>query len=118
MSLRRILLRFRVMVDGMTKHGSKLVAAVFALLVALPCAWADDDHDVARVLRQQGKVLPLSEILSRAGLNNSNQVLEVELEKRHGRPVYEIEILKPNGVVKRRWFDATTGKPLPPEGDD
>jgi uncharacterized membrane protein YkoI len=106
------------MVDGMTKHGSKLIAGVFALLVALPCVWADDDHDAARVLRQQGKVLPLSKILSRAGLHNSNQVLEVELEKRHGLPVYEIEILQPNGVVKRRWFDATTGRPLPPEDDD
>lgn len=102
----------------MINSGSRLIAAAFALLLTLPCAWADDDHDVARELRQQGKVLPLSEILSRAGLDKRDQVLEVELEKKHGRLVYEVETLNPNGVVKKRLFDAKSGKPLPMDGDD
>ena len=106
------------MEDGMIRTGSRWMVGLLVLMLALP-AWADDDHDVARELRQQGKVLPLSEILQRAGVNSkTDQVLEVELERKNGRLVYEIETLGRDGVVRKRLFDAKSGKPLPADDDD
>jgi uncharacterized membrane protein YkoI len=38
------------------------------------------------------------------------KILEVELEKEHGRLIYEVEILSKDGVVTEVYIDARTGK--------
>ena len=72
---------------------------------------ASDDHEVARELRHGGDILPLTELLERAELSGM-RVLEAELEREHGRLVYELELLDADGRVHERLFDAATGQPL------
>ena len=74
-------------------------------------ATASGDHDVARTLRNGGEILPLAALLERPELRDQ-RIIEAELEREHGRAVYELEILNGDGRVYERYFDATTGEPL------
>lgn len=74
-------------------------------------AGASNDHEMAKALRQEGTILPLSELLAREELVGV-RIIEAELEYEHGRAVYELELLHDNGRVYERYYDATTGEPL------
>ncbi|WP_421994478.1 PepSY domain-containing protein [Reyranella sp.] len=88
-----------------------LLMAALAACVAGGAAAADDghDHDRARRAVEEGRILPLRDILARAQADNVGQVLEVELEDERGVPVYEIKILSADGRVLKRHYDARTG---------
>jgi uncharacterized membrane protein YkoI len=88
------------------------ILAFFFLLVSLGVATgaAADGHDDAYRLRQRGEILPLERILDRAQSMQPGSVLEVELERKHGRYVYEVEILDPQGVVWELKLDAGNGE--------
>jgi uncharacterized membrane protein YkoI len=92
-----------------------LVGLVFLSAVAVFSGWmpanASDDHEVAKSLRQQGAILPLSELLAREELVGA-RIIEAELEHEHGRAVYELEVLHDDGRVYERYYDAQTGEPL------
>ncbi len=66
------------------------------------------DHDRARAALQAGEILPLPAILDRVAYEFTGQVLEVELESRKGRWIYEIDLLAPDGQVLRLHYDART----------
>lgn len=91
-----------------------------ALLIAVAGAAHGDDvgHGEARRLVQEGRILPLSEILQRVAARVPGEVLKVELEREHGGYVYEIEILRPDGRVQEVEVDAPSGKILDIEDDD
>lgn len=74
-------------------------------------ATASDDHELARELRAGGEILPLAAVLERPELRNM-RVIEAELDREHGRTVYELEVLRDDGRVYERYFDARTGEPL------
>ncbi len=99
----------------LTKLSLAFIGLIGISAVALFGGWmpagASDDHEVAKVLRQEGTILPLSELLTRKELDGT-RVIEAELEYEHGRAVYELELLHDNGRVYERYYDATTGKPL------
>lgn len=81
--------------------------------VALGCtslaACAEQDHERARQLRLQGRILPLELILRRVEALYPGRVLEVEIEEREGNYVYEIEVLNAGGSVRTVRFDARSG---------
>lgn len=91
-----------------------LVLAVFAAALA-PTAEArrgrgrGGDHDEAREAYEIGEALPLSRILPLALRAVPGEILEVELEREHGRLLYEIEILARSGRVRKVILDARTG---------
>jgi uncharacterized membrane protein YkoI len=101
------------------KNTGRLAAAfsVLALLAAVilfsgaSVVGASDDHDTARMLRDRGDIMPLSELLQHPALAGQ-RVIEAELEREHGRLVYELELLDSAGQVREQYFDATTGQPL------
>ena len=86
--------------------------AIF-LGVALGCAsfaaYAEQDHEHARQLRLQGRILPLELILRRVEALSPGHVLEVEIEERGGNYVYEIEMLDASGSVRTMKLDARSG---------
>jgi uncharacterized membrane protein YkoI len=86
------------------------ISAAVLLGGGMPAS-ASDDHEVAKALRQEGTILPLSELLAREELVGV-RVIEAELEYEHGRPVYELELLDEDGRVSERYYDAKTGKPI------
>lgn len=89
-----------------------------ALLLVLPVhdVIADDEHHdyiKARQLLRDGKILPLEIILVKARKSFPGRVLEVELEVKSGNDiVYEVEILRHDGIIQDIYINATTGELL------
>jgi uncharacterized membrane protein YkoI len=84
-----------------------------ALLAVCSLAGARDlDQDEALVL-------PLEQLLDAAlGRYPGARLLEAELEEKHGRYEYEVELLTPQGVVREIKLDARSGALLKDEEDD
>ncbi|WP_404384326.1 PepSY domain-containing protein [Caenispirillum salinarum] len=97
-----------------------LIAALL-LLPVLPVLADDDDHEDherARRALKAGDALPLAALLERSGIEATGRLIEVELEREHGRLVYELKVLTPQGRVMEHYFDAHSGTLLKTEGDD
>lgn len=97
-----------------------------ALAVALATPGAADarrgrghggDHDEALEARARREALPLPRILEIARDAVPGEVLEVELEREHGRLIYEVEILSNSGRVRKVEIDAQTGAVLEVENE-
>ena len=81
--------------------------------------WADEDHERARELVKSGEIIPLEQLLKKVADSGYGKLrlLEVELEREHGRLVYELELVDEKGLVRELLFDAKTGEVLDEEGD-
>lgn len=93
---------------------------LFGLLSLTVCGLviaAAVDPDEAYQLRREGKTLALEQVLQQANVRHPGTVIEVELEREHGRMVYEIELLDKAGVVWEMKYDAETGKIIEEEKD-
>jgi len=106
----------------MTRLSAPLAAlCVAALMIVAAAASADDDdHDRARAAREAGEIRPLAEILAVVERDHPGTFLEVELERDDDRWVYEIEVLRSDGVVIELLYDAATAELIAKhgEGDD
>ena len=74
----------------------------------------DPAQQVARRAVQQGRYVPLESVVRDALKRHPGQLLEVELDD----GVYEVEILRADGVVVELDYDARSGKLLKTELDD
>lgn len=85
-----------------------LGTALLAIAIALPAtaAFADSDHDKARAALVAGEIQPLPKILQQVAQQYPGDVLEVELEREHGRWVYEFKILQSDGKLLKLDVDA------------
>jgi uncharacterized membrane protein YkoI len=81
-------------------------------------ALGDDDHEQARQLKEAGKILPLQEIIKAAQAEQPGRVIEVDLEIKDGRHVYEVELLDSRGEVWEFYFDATSGELIKRKRED
>jgi uncharacterized membrane protein YkoI len=104
--------------------------------LALPCAarplgdrpagwlrvhdWEDEDrsHDRARRASEAGEILTIAEIYERARREVPGRILEAELDRWHGRWVYELKILDPQGRLYELNYDAADGRIIHREEDD
>lgn len=91
-----------------------------ALLVLISSASARDlNQDEALQLRQEGRILPLEQLLQSALQRYPGAVLlEAELEEEHGQLVYEVELVTREGIVREVELHAGTGEVLKDEVDD
>ena len=78
----------------------------------------DHDHDRARRAVEEGRMLPLRDILARAEVDYPGQVVEAELEEEGGAAVYEIKIVTNAGRLMKLHYDARTGALLKSSGRD
>lgn len=101
----------------MMKNSFKLITISLLIILSAPL-YADDDNDEARRLVESGEILKLEVILQKAREIQPGKVLEVELERKKGKRIYEIELLSPNGTVFELKFNAKTGKHLSTEKED
>jgi uncharacterized membrane protein YkoI len=104
--------------DGRPWRTATVLACAVALGTGTAYGGDDVSHQEARRLVQEGRILPLAEILERAGDKASGDLLEVELELDDGAYVYELKILGPDGKVREIEIDAPTGNILDIEDDD
>jgi len=91
------------------------LAALALTLCVLGAGWsahADDDHELARRMLEQGKVLPLRSVLERVEREFPGRALKVEFEHDEGRFVYKIRLLQADGRIARLEVDAVDGRVL------
>lgn len=94
------------------------LATLWLILVSQAVA-RDLSQDEALKLRKDGKVLASQTFIERALERHPNaRLLELELEEKHGRYVYEVELLTTHGQVRELKFDAINGELLEDEEDD
>ena len=86
--------------------------AATALWAVAPTQASERDHDRARAALAAGEVLPLRQLLQQLGPQLQGEVLEVELERDHGRWVYELKLLQPGGQLRKLKVDARSGELL------
>jgi len=92
--------------------------ALLAMLTGSQPLLAETDYDTARKLREAGDILPLDTILHKLAKTHPGKVLEVELERKHGRVLYEIEILDAEGKVWEFKVDPRTGDIVKQKAED
>lgn len=98
----------------------RLSVLIIALVLATSpvIASKDIDQNEAQTLREQGTILSLEDILQNVKKIRPGRVMEVELEKKHNRYIYEIEIADPTGKVWELKIDASNGSLISQEQDD
>ncbi|ABL69758.1 MULTISPECIES: PepSY domain-containing protein [Paracoccus] len=98
--------------------------AAFALFFSLspfPTVGQDiagPDFEYARDAVEQGRILPLAEVLARLHETQPGRVSEVELEEEDGMTIYEIELVTPDGRLIEVEIDAASGRILALDQDD
>ena len=100
------------------KDPARLCIIAGLSLLSVAAAARDLDQDEALQLRQRGVIQPLERFIERAlGYHPGSRLLEAELEEKHGRYVYEFELLTPSGIVRELKFNACDGQLLKDEED-
>ena len=86
-----------------------ITAGVVGLLFALGSnAWADDKEGKITDLVKDATVM-IDQAIKTAYENVPGTVVEAELEKKHGKTVWEVEVLGADGNVTEVHIDAATG---------
>ena len=86
-----------------------VTAGVVGLLFALgSSAWADDKEGKVTDLVKEAKVT-IDQAIKTASEAVPGTVVEAELEKKHGKTVWEVEVLGADGNVTEVHIDAATG---------
>ena len=95
------------------------LSTVLFMSVVLPAiAPANENHEQARRLKESGQILPLEQIIKAAQAEHPGRVIEVDLENKKGRHVYEVELLDQQGKVWELYFDAVSGELIKRKQDD
>ena len=94
-------------------------ATILCLVLVSTSVHARDlDQDEALILRQQGTILALEQLVDKALARHPGaKLLEAELEEKHDVYVYEFELLTTEGIVREIKFDARDGRLLKDEED-
>lgn len=95
-----------------------LLAAGLALAMMNGTRADDDDHDFARRALEQGRALPLADIIAKIRPQVPGKVIEVELDHDDGALVYDLKVLSSQGRLQEIEVEAATGKILKIEDDD
>lgn len=94
-----------------------VLLGVACLLVHPPAGSGESPATVSKLLAS-GEILSFEKISKLARTYKPGNILEVELEKKHGRYVYEVEILDSRSQVWELKLDAKSGQLLKLEQDD
>jgi uncharacterized membrane protein YkoI len=70
---------------------------------------AGTSHDDAKLLQEQGVIVPLERIVEDALRLHRGHVVETELERKKGKYIYEVEIVDEQGVLWELKYDARNG---------
>jgi len=100
--------------SGGKKTGMLAVGLILSIAVFFPVFAADvGDHDRARQALEAGEILPLKTVLETLARDTPGQVMEVELERKGERWVYEIKLLRAGGSLVKLRVDARDGTIIP-----
>ncbi|MEY4705452.1 MAG: hypothetical protein RL042_1657 [Nitrospirota bacterium] len=86
-----------------------ITAGVVGVLIAVgSSAWADDKESKITDLVKDAKVT-IDQAIKTASEKVPGTVVEAELEKKHGKTVWEVEVLGADGNVTEVHIDSATG---------
>lgn len=104
----------------MLKRELAAAGLVLSVMIAAlaPAAAGNDDHERAREALERGEVMPLRTLLERVERDYPGKVVEVELEREHGRWIYEIRVLRSGGALLKLEIDARDGTVMRVKGRD
>ncbi len=92
-----------------------ITAGAVGLLIALgSSAWADDKESKIADLAKDAKVT-IEQAIKTASEKIPGTVVEAEIEKKHGKTVWEVEVLGADGNVTEVHIDAATGSVIDTE---
>ncbi|KRW95296.1 PepSY domain-containing protein [Paracoccus sp. MKU1] len=98
--------------------------AVLAVLLSLPPLLAvgqgadAPDFEYARDAVEQGKILPLAEVLAKLHETQPGRVIEVDLDEEDGMTLYEVELVTEDGRLIEVEIDAASGRILTLDEED
>jgi len=75
------------------------------------------EQDDAWEALRDGKILPLSEVLTLIGPKIRGEIIETEFDYEDGQPVYEFKYVDLNGRVRELYVDARSGDILKDKPD-
>jgi len=87
-----------------------LVGAVLASGLGMLAASGDESPPSGAATQEPGGLLTLEDIVRQAQAQHPGKVVETELEHKHGRYVYEVEVVDDKGVKTELKYDAQTGE--------
>lgn len=100
------------------------IGALLTLVAMTSTAMADrgrgrhGDHDDALAAVEARQALPLTRIFQIAQTAVPGEIIEVELDREHGRLIYEVDVLTSTGRLRQVEIDARTGEVLEVEDED
>lgn len=89
-----------------------LILVFLSVILLSPMLMADNDNDRAKILLERGQIVSLEMLLVNIRQHGDWQILELELDERDDRLVYEVELLDQQGKVHKLNYDAKTGQEL------
>ncbi len=84
-------------------------AAQSATETAPPAEDEAQDQEIARKALENKEILPLSAVLAKVEGKVPGDIVEIELERKKGQWIYEIEVIGEDGRVSDVDVDARTG---------
>lgn len=106
------------MVTSVKSMRSWALLSLIVSMLLLGVSIAGEDHRDVRLLVESGEIQSLERILITIKEYVQGDILDVELEREHGKYIYEIEVLDDSGVVRELEIDAATGELLKMELGD
>lgn len=96
----------------------RLVLLLFLAPLLVPLARAHDESDSerARAALAGGEIRPLAELMARVEARYAGRLIDTELERKHGRWIYEFKFLPEAGRIFKVDVDAATGAVLGTRG--
>lgn len=99
----------------MTKHSLVAIGALAIAIGAGP-AWADDKDKEGHIAElAKGAKVTVTDAVTTATNAVKGTVVEAELEKKHDKTVWEVEVLGDDGKVTEVHIDAVTGQVIDTE---
>ncbi|MES2546428.1 MAG: PepSY domain-containing protein [Pseudomonadota bacterium] len=95
-----------------------IALSILLVLFATQAVHSEESPATARKLSASGQILSLEKITKAAKAIKAGEILETELERKHGLYIYEVEILDAKGLVWELKLNAKTGKLIKMEQDD
>ncbi len=92
-----------------------LSMVIVGLTLSVNPSWALFGEDKAELLKETK--ITLVEAVEKALTNMKGRAVEAELEKEHGKTVYEIKIIDESGTTREIYVDAHSGNIVKIEKD-
>jgi len=102
----------------MFKRPALAVLMAVALSGGLLAVAADQQKQADSPTAPRSDILSLENILQRVKAQHPGRVTETELEYKHGRYVYEIDVMSDDGVKKELKYDARTSELISAKVED